>query len=57
MANDRIYAIFDKDNRLVNGKRTARVHQLRCGFDSEIKEVRLWQSGESSPGTISAGRA
>ncbi len=23
--------------------------QLRCEFDAEIKEVRLWQNGESSP--------
>jgi MOSC domain-containing protein len=48
LENDRIYAIFDKDGKVVNAKRTARVHQLRCVFDSEIKEVRLWQSGESS---------
>jgi uncharacterized protein YcbX len=49
LENDRIYAMFDKDGRVVNGKRTALVHQLRCAFDAEIKEVRLWQSGESSP--------
>jgi hypothetical protein len=33
----------------VNGKRTARVHELRCKFDAEIKEVQLWQNDESSP--------
>jgi MOSC domain-containing protein len=49
LENDRIYAIFDTDGKVVNGKRTARVHELRCAFDSGIKEVRLWQSGESSP--------
>jgi uncharacterized protein len=49
LTNDRVYAIFDKDGKVVNGKRTARVHELRSKFDSEIKEVRLWQSGESSP--------
>ena len=49
LENDRVYAIFDKDNRVVNGKRTVRVHELRCAFDAEIKEVRLWQNGESSP--------
>jgi hypothetical protein len=47
LENDRIYAIFDKDGKVVNGKRTARVHQLRCAFDQEIKEVRLWQNGGS----------
>jgi len=49
LENDRVYAIFDKDGAVVNGKRTARVHQLRSSFDLEIKEVRLWQDNESSP--------
>jgi uncharacterized protein YcbX len=48
LENDRVYAIVDGDGRIVNGKRTARVHQLRCSFDEGIREVRLWQSGESS---------
>jgi uncharacterized protein YcbX len=49
LANDRIYAIFDQDGKVVNGKRTARVHELRCKFDAEIKEIQLWQNGGSSP--------
>jgi uncharacterized protein YcbX len=48
LENDRVYAIFDKDGKVVNGKRTARVHELRCAFDAGIKEIRLWQNGESS---------
>jgi uncharacterized protein len=48
LANDRIYAIFDKDGKVVNGKRTGRVHELRCGFDAKIKEVQFWKNGESS---------
>ena len=35
-----------------DGKRTARVHQLRCEFDPGIKEVRLWQTGESASATF-----
>jgi uncharacterized protein len=42
LENDRIYAIFDEQGRVVNGKRTARVHALRCEFDPGFKEVRLW---------------
>jgi MOSC domain-containing protein len=49
LENDRIYAIFDKGGKVVNGKRTARVHELRCEFDSKISEIRLWQNGESLP--------
>src|SRR5258708_24415660 len=47
LEHDRVYAIMDRDGRVVNGKRTARVHQLRCAFDPLIKEVQLWQSGSS----------
>jgi hypothetical protein len=47
LENDRVYAIMDHDGKVVNGKRTARVHQLRCAFDAGIKEVRLWPNGGS----------
>ena len=47
LAMDRAYAIFDSDGKVVNGKRTARIHQLRSAFDEAMKEVRLWES--SSP--------
>ena len=33
------------DGKVVNGKRTARVHELRCAFDAAFKEVRLGQNG------------
>jgi uncharacterized protein YcbX len=49
LENDRIYAMQDAEGRYVNGKRVARVHQLRCAFDGSIKEVRLWQAGETAP--------
>ncbi|MDR3456305.1 MAG: MOSC N-terminal beta barrel domain-containing protein [Verrucomicrobiae bacterium] len=50
LENDRVYAIFDEHEKVVNGKRTARIHELRCEFDAGIKEVRLWQNGgPSSP--------
>jgi MOSC domain-containing protein len=41
LENDRAYAIYDADGKVVNGKRTARVHELRCAFDPQIREVRL----------------
>jgi uncharacterized protein YcbX len=47
LENDRIYAIVDRDGKVVNGKRTARIHQLRCAFDPSFSEVRLWESGGS----------
>jgi uncharacterized protein YcbX len=47
LENDRVYAIMDRDDKVVNGKRTALVHELRCAFDAAIKEVRLWPAGGS----------
>lgn len=49
LENDRIYAIFDRDGKVVNGKRTARIHELRAAFDPDVKSVRLWPTGETSP--------
>ncbi len=48
LENDRVFAIYDAEGKVVNGKRTARVHDLRCAFDEKIREVRLWPNGESS---------
>ncbi|MGA9778587.1 MAG: MOSC domain-containing protein [Limisphaerales bacterium] len=47
LEKDRNYAIYDADGKVINGKRTPRVHELRCEFDAEIVEVRLWQDSES----------
>src|SRR4030088_465767 len=48
LENDRIYAIVDEAGRLVNGKRTARIHLLRSAYDECLRDVCLWQNGESS---------
>jgi uncharacterized protein YcbX len=49
LENDRVYAIVDSEGKVVNGKRTARIHHLRCSFDPGIREIRLWQTGETTP--------
>lgn len=48
LAHDRIYAIYDTEGKVVNGKRTARIHELRCAFDDRIHEIHVWQNGASS---------
>ncbi|HEX4119136.1 MAG TPA: MOSC N-terminal beta barrel domain-containing protein [Verrucomicrobiae bacterium] len=53
LENDRIYAIRDTEGRYVNGKRTARVHDLRSAFNSDFREVRLWQNGHAMPAQFS----
>ena len=49
LENDRIYSIVDASGKVVNGKRTPRVHQLRCAFGAGIREVRVWENGGASP--------
>ncbi len=48
LEHDRIYAIMDSEGKVVNGKRTARVHDLRCAFAADLKEVRLWENEASA---------
>ena len=47
LENDRVFAIYDTEGKVVNGKRTPRVHELRSAFDLEIREVRLWPNGQT----------
>ncbi|HEX3624114.1 MAG TPA: MOSC N-terminal beta barrel domain-containing protein [Verrucomicrobiae bacterium] len=47
LENDRVYAIYDTDGKVVNGKRTPRIHELRCAFDPLFRELRLWPNGQT----------
>lgn len=48
LANDRIFAIMDEAGKVVNGKRTARVHQLRAGFNPALDELSLRENDHST---------
>ncbi|WP_340098874.1 MOSC domain-containing protein [Salinibaculum salinum] len=41
LASDREYALFDADGDVINGKRTARVHELTTAFDRATDELRV----------------
>ncbi|HEV2319590.1 MAG TPA: MOSC N-terminal beta barrel domain-containing protein [Verrucomicrobiae bacterium] len=47
LVNDRVFAIYDTAGKVMNGKRTPRIHELRCAFDAPIREVRLWPNGQT----------
>ncbi len=47
LEKDRVFAIYDIEGKVVNGKRTPRVHELRSAFDPEIREVQMWPNGQS----------
>jgi uncharacterized protein YcbX len=53
LAHDRVYAIFDREGRVVNGKRTDRIHRLRSSFDPHFGEVCLWETDDSARRTFS----
>jgi uncharacterized protein YcbX len=40
---DRTFAIYDTEGKVVNGKRTPRIHDLRSQFGPQFREIRLWQ--------------
>ncbi|HTB79710.1 MAG TPA: MOSC N-terminal beta barrel domain-containing protein [Opitutaceae bacterium] len=48
LEHDRVYAVVDEAGSYVNGKRTARIQLLRCAYDPEVKEVALWEEGQST---------
>ena len=48
LQHDRIFAIVDAEGKVVNGKRTARVHQLRCTFNLAFDEVCLRETSQSA---------
>lgn len=43
LEHDRVYAIADAEGKIVNGKRTPRVHALRSEFSADFREVTLWE--------------
>jgi hypothetical protein len=45
LKGDREFAIFDEQGKVVNGKRTAKVHSLRSSFDLEARTVTLQVEG------------
>ena len=48
LEKDRAYAMFDTQGKVVNGKRTPKVHELRCYFNTSINEIQLRQNKEST---------
>jgi len=50
LEGDRAFAIFDGEGKVVNGKRTPRIHDLRCAYDDAATEVRLWSDDGAHAG-------
>jgi uncharacterized protein YcbX len=48
LENDRVYAMVDAAGAVVNGKRTPRVHALRCEYSASLTEIALWETGHAA---------
>jgi uncharacterized protein YcbX len=48
LEHDRVWAMVDAEGAFVNGKRTPRVHDLRCYYEPSLREVALWERDDTS---------
>jgi uncharacterized protein YcbX len=52
LAGDRTYALFDRQNRFINGKRNAAIHRLRSTFSEDGQSVTLTINGNNPASTF-----
>ncbi len=49
LEGDRTYALFDAQNRFINGKRNAAIHHLRSAFSEDGQSITLAMPGRGTP--------
>ncbi|MBE9160689.1 MOSC N-terminal beta barrel domain-containing protein [Nodosilinea sp. LEGE 06152] len=52
LERDRTYALFDAQNRFINGKRTAAIHRLRSTFSDDGHSITLCVDGDTPTATF-----
>lgn len=52
LACDRAHALFDAQNRFINGKRTAAIHRIRTTFDETLSAVTCQAEGDADASTF-----
>ena len=52
LEGDREFALFDETGKVVNGKRTPRIHQLRTAFSDDLNEVSFREQGQTAGQTF-----
>lgn len=48
LEHDRVWAMVDAEGVFLNGKRTPRVHDLRCHYEPSLTELTLWERDDTS---------
>jgi uncharacterized protein len=56
LEQDRRYALYDREGRWINAKRTDKVHAIRARYNREISRVTLEAGGESATFSLETGR-
>ncbi len=58
IAHDREWALFDQQDRFVNGKRVAKIHQIRAVFDDDLESVtlKIGNTGDQITGNLQKER-
>ena len=52
LQHDRALALFDPTGKFINGKRDARIHQVRSRFADDLANVTVWQADSSPASTF-----
>ncbi|MEM6433867.1 MAG: MOSC N-terminal beta barrel domain-containing protein [Cyanobacteria bacterium P01_D01_bin.115] len=52
LQHDRALALFDTTGKFINGKRDARIHQVRSRFADDLANVTVWQDDSSPASTF-----
>ncbi|NJR66505.1 MAG: MOSC domain-containing protein [Leptolyngbyaceae cyanobacterium CRU_2_3] len=48
LAHDREFAMVDEAGKVVNAKRTSKIHQIRSAFDLDARMITLWIEGSNA---------
>jgi uncharacterized protein len=48
LGHDREFAIVDPEGKVVNAKRTAKIHPIRSAFDLDARMITVWLEGNSA---------
>lgn len=53
LSHDREFALFDQEGKVINAKRTEKIHAIRSEFNLAARTVTVWQQGERDRQTFS----
>lgn len=52
LVGDRAFALLDEAGRFINGKREARIHQVRSRISTDLRQIALWTEADGTERTF-----